>query len=195
MQTILLNSLRYLPTILFLVSLYTANMLLVSDSSTNRENYSGSKLSVDDLWWEDEFVSLKEKQEWCKQRLQCRTLAEAAFFEAGVLNDAGVISVMSVVMNRVDSQHPIFANQNTIVDVVHKPMQFSYRNGKQGELHIPSKRQRERMWVLAYDKMNGLIEDNTNKSLYYYADYVTTPKFAREYEYTITYSPHNFYKH
>lgn len=51
------------------------------------------------------------------------------------------------------------------------------------------------MWVLSYDVLNGLIEDNTNKSLYYYADYVNTPTFAREYEYTITYSQHNFYKH
>ena len=194
MQT-LLNSLRYLPTMLFLVSLYTANMLLVGDSATNRENYSGSKLSVDDLWWEDEFVSLKEKRDWCKKRFQCRTLAEAGFFESGIQNDAGVISVMSVIYNRIESDHPIFVNQKTVSDVVYKHKQFSYRNGKRGELWIPSKRQRERMWVLAYDKMNGLIEDNTTGSLYYYATYIKKPRFAEEYKYTITYAEHDFYKH
>lgn len=195
MQLILINSLRYLPTLLFLVTLYVGNTLLNTYNTTNKGYYISTPLTKDDLLWDKDFVSLKEKQEWCKQRLQCRTLAEVGFFEAGIQTDSGVISVMSVVMNRVESEHPIFANQNTIVDVVHKPMQFSYRNGKQGELHIPSKRQRERMWVLAYDKMNGLVEDNTDGSLYYYADYVSPPKFALAYEYTITYSPHNFYKH
>ena len=191
----LLNSLRYIPTILFLVSLYVGNMILNTYNITNKGYYISAPLTKDDLLWDKDFVSLKEKQEWCKKRFQCRTLAEAGFFESGVQNDAGVISVMSVIYNRIESDHPIFVNQKTVSDVVYKHKQFSYRNGKRGELWIPSKRQRERMWVLAYDKMNGLIEDNTNGSLYYYARYIKKPRFAEEYKYTITYAEHDFYKH
>lgn len=200
----LINSLRWLPTIIFVVLMVLSNYAITYIMiDRNIQSLNNEQMRIDDTHIEkisldklfNSFKSPEYKIDWCDKRYSCRVLAESGYYEARGENDAGVLAVMSVVINRVESEHPIFANQNTIPAVVYKDKQFSYRNGKSGELPMPSRRQKERMYVLAYDKMNGLVEDVTDGSLYYYADYIKTPRFAQVYEYTVSYGTHSFYRH
>lgn len=190
----LLNSLRYIPTILFLVALYTANMLLVNDNITKRENYSESKLSVDDLWWEDEFVSLKEKKDWCKKHYNCKLLAEVGYYEARNQHDMGAIAVMYVAINRAKSNHPIFKQQSTLKEVVYKKHQFSYLWDGSVKKGMSDKKQVDRMMVLGYDVLNGLVDSPVEDSLYYHTTQVQ-PNWSQHYAYTVTVGDHKFYKH
>lgn len=193
MQT-LLNSLRYLPTILFLVSLYVGNMLLNTYNTTNKGYYISAPLTKDDLVWDKDFVSLKEKREWCKKRYNCKLLAEVGYYEARNQHDMGVIAVMYVAINRAKSNHPIFKQQSTLKDVIYKKNQFSYLWDGSTKKGMNDKKQVDRMLVLGYDVLNGLVDSPVEDSLYYHTTQVK-PNWSQHYAYTMTVGDHKFYKH
>lgn len=103
----------------------------------------------------------------------------------------GVVATMYVVMNRVRSEG-VFRNQNDINSVVYKKHQFSYVLDGSRSRPVNYK-QMERMYVLAYDVMHKNVQDVTNESLYYHANYVN-PKWKNHYEYTVSIGGHIFYK-
>lgn len=135
--------------------------------------------------------TLALKREWCSLVEACRVLAEVGYYEARGQSDMGAIATMFVVMNRVDSGG-IFRNQKDIQAVVYKKYQFSYLlDGSMGK--AIDYKQLDRMLVLAYDVLHRNVEDVTNGSRYYHADYVA-PKWAEHYEYVVTIGNHIFYK-
>lgn len=135
--------------------------------------------------------TITPKRDWCSRVASCRTLAEVGYYEARSESDMGAIATMYVVMNRVDSGG-IFRNQKDIKTVVHKKHQFSYL--LDGSMDKPvDYKQLERMYVLAYDVMHGNVDDVTNGSLYYHADYVN-PRWSSYYGYVVTIGNHIFYK-
>ncbi len=196
----LINSLRWLPTIIFVVLMVLSNYAITYIMiDRNIQSLNNEQMRIDDTHIEkisldklfNSFKSPEYKIDWCDKRYSCRTLAEVGYYEARGQSDMGAVATMQVVMNRVESRG-IFRNQNDVKTVVNKKHQFSFK--LDGSMKKPvNYKQMDRMYVLAYDVLHRDIEDVTNGSLYYHASYVS-PRWNKHYNYVTTIGDHIFYK-
>lgn len=189
----LINSLRYLPTFLLVIILFIGNNTLTTSVAAKKEKYiTSTELIVDE--GDTGFISLEDKRKWCKKSYNCKLLTEVAYYESRNQHDMGVIAVMFVVINRSHSTHTIFKQQGTLKDVVYKKHQFSYLWDGSVEKGMRDKRQVDRIMVLGYDVLNGLVDSPVGDSLYYHTLSVR-PNWSNQYAYTVTVGDHKFYKH
>jgi len=95
-------------------------------------------------------------------------MVEAIHFEANGESAKGKQLVANVIMNRVDRiQH-----QNTVCDVVHSRHQFSYEKGLQVDLSKkPDLESFKETIEIAYDAVQGNLEDITGGADHYYNPY------------------------
>lgn len=132
----------------------------------------------------------KEKVEWCKKDKDCTILAEAAYYEARGEDSIGVVAVMYTILNRVNKENRW---PNTIEGVVYQNKQFSYTHDGSLNRGMSNTKQVQRMYILAYDVMNGLIESPVGSSDHYHAAHVK-PYWAKHLNYTYHVGNHIFYK-
>lgn len=138
--------------------------------------------------------TLAEKRELCTKNKDCMLLVEAGYFETRGEVDMGVIGIMQVILNRVDSNHPIFVNQKSIKEVLYKPSQFSYTHEQYLKGGMRDKEQVKRLKVVAWDVLQDEYEDLTNGSLYYH-ELTYSPHWSKVYAYQMHIDRHVFYKH
>lgn len=123
-------------------------------------------------------------------------LALNVYHEARSEDMMGKYAVALVVMNRVE--HDRFPD--TVCDVVTQRRsqrlhrcQFSwYCDGKSDRPR--NQRAWEEAQMIAQDVLDGTVDDITNGSLFYHADYVS-PHWAEEFTHTVTYGTHLFYSY
>lgn len=184
-----INSLLIIPSAIFITSVIGANSYL------NNQRPMKEKLFIQTP---TEFVfeekSLEEKQKLCSKTPDCMLLVEAGYFESRGEVDMGVIGIMQVILNRVESDHPIFTNQTSIKDVIYKPAQFSYTHEEYLKIGMLDTAQVKRLKVVAWDVYNKEYEDLTHGSLYYH-EISYSPHWSKVYEYQLTIDRHAFYSH
>ena len=93
---------------------------------------------------EEHQKTLDEKAAWCKKDKDCTTLAEAAYYEARGESDAGVVSVLHTILNRVAHK----AWPDSVQGVVYKPKHFSYTHDGSMKQGMNDKKQVARMNIL-----------------------------------------------
>lgn len=176
-------------TVVVLLSTVLAIFLINKDKQEVNINKKVSVSHSEPSYYNINTLALK--RQWCSLVEPCRVLAEVGYYESRGESDMGVVAVMQVVMNRVDSGG-VFRNQNDIKSVVYKKHQFSYL--LDGSMNNPMDyKQMDRMLVLAYDVMHRNVEDVTRGSTHYHANYVT-PRWNKHYKYVTTIGNHIFYK-
>lgn len=134
--------------------------------------------------------TMLSKQLWCKSNSSCRVLAEAGYYEARSEDSLGVIAVMHTILNRVNKENRW---PNTVEGVVYQSKQFSYTWDGSLDKGMVNKKQVERMYVLAYDVLNRLIESPVGSSDHYHAVNVN-PYWAKHLNYTYHVGNHIFYE-
>ena len=135
-------------------------------------------------------LTLKDKQSWCKKDKDCTTLAEAGYYEARGESDAGVVSVLHTILNRVNKEGRW---PNTIKEVVYQNKQFSYTHDGSMKHGMNDKKQVDRMLVLAYDVLHGLIDSPVGGSTHYHSTNVN-PYWVSDVEYIANVDNHKFYR-
>lgn len=133
--------------------------------------------------------TLDEKAAWCKLSTSCTTLAEAAYYEARGETDAGVVSVLHTILNRVT--HKTWPD--TIKGVVYQNRQFSYTWDGSLKRGMNNTYQVDRMNVLAYDALHGLIDSPAGESTHYHSTKVN-PYWVSDVNYISDVGNHKFYK-
>lgn len=131
----------------------------------------------------------------CEENTSCRVLAEAAYYEARGERSLGLISVMKVILNRVEDGGRMWPN--SVKSVVYQPKQFSYtHDGSLSRSDMYSERNREqyeRIMYYAYDVYTGKYSSPVGDSVYYHADYVT-PYWSNEYKFVTQIGAHKYYE-
>lgn len=133
--------------------------------------------------------TLKDKQSWCKKDKDCTTLAEAGYYEARGESDIGVVSVLHTILNRVAHK----AWPDSVQGVVYKPKHFSYTHDGSMKQGMNNKKQVERMNVLAYDVLQGLVDSPVGESTHYHSTKVN-PYWVSDVNYIANVGNHKFYK-
>ena len=133
---------------------------------------------------------IEEKVAWCKQDKDCTILAEAAYYEARGEDDRGVVSVMYAILNRVNKEGRW---PNTIKEVVYQHKQFSYTWDGSLKRGMNNTYQVDRMLVLAYDVLHGLIDSPVGSSDHYHTVHVN-PSWSKHINYTYHVGNHKFYR-
>lgn len=131
----------------------------------------------------------KKKVEWCKNDKDCTILAEAAYYEARGESDVGVVSVLHTILNRVAHK----AWPDSVQGVVYKPKHFSYTHDGSMKQGMNNKIQVERISILAYDVLHGLIESPLVGVTHYHAINVN-PYWVHDVEYVAHIGNHIFYR-
>lgn len=131
----------------------------------------------------------EEKVMWCKQDKDCSVLLEAAYYEARGEDDRGVVSVMYTILNRVAHK----AWPDSVQGVVYKPKHFSYLTDGSVQRGMKDREQVERLSVLAYDVLHGLIESPIGDVTHYHSVNVN-PYWVKDVEYVAHVGGHVFYK-
>ena len=134
--------------------------------------------------------TLKDKQNWCNKNKDCTILSEAAYYEARGETDAGVVAVMHTILNRVNKEGRW---PNTIKEVVYQNKQFSYTWDGSLKKGMNDKKQVDRMLIVAYDVLNGLIDSPVGSSDHYHTVYVN-PSWSKHLNYTYHVGNHKFYR-
>lgn len=134
--------------------------------------------------------TLKDKQAWCKEDKQCTILSQAAYYEARGESDSGVVAVMHTILNRVNKEGRW---PNTIKEVVYQNKQFSYTWDGSLKRGMNNTYQVDRMLVLAYDVLHGLIDSPVGSSDHYHTVYVN-PSWSKHLNYTYHVGNHIFYE-
>lgn len=133
----------------------------------------------------------KQEELSCRQSKECSKMAEAAYYEARGEGWDGMKAVANVIKNRVES--PKF--KNTVVDVVHRPWQFSYvyelDNKEPRDL-----RSYKKALVISHRVLTGKVEDNTMGATHYLAPkkLKKLPRWANEFERTVAINNHVFFR-
>ena len=133
--------------------------------------------------------TLKDKQSWCKRDKDCTILAEAAFYEARGETDAGVVSVLHTILNRVAHK----AWPDTVKGVVYQNKQFSYTWDGSLKRGMNNTYQVDRINVLAYDVLHGLVDSPVGGSTHYHSTKVN-PYWVSDVSYVADVGNHRFYK-
>lgn len=138
----------------------------------------------------DHHKTLDEKVSWCKKDKDCTILAEAGYYEARGENDIGVVSVLHTILNRVNKEGRW---PNTIKEVVYQSKQFSYTWDGSLKKGMNDTYQVDRMLVVAYDVLHGLIGSPVGSSDHYHTVYVN-PSWSKHLNYTYHVGNHIFYE-
>jgi len=133
--------------------------------------------------------TLKDKQAWCEKDKDCTILTEAAYYEARGESDIGVVSVLHTILNRVAHQ----SWPDSIQGVVYKPKHFSYTWDGSLKRGMNDKKQVERMSILAYDVLHGLVESPVGNSTHYHTNKVN-PYWVSDVNYIADVGNHRFYR-
>ena len=133
--------------------------------------------------------TLKDKQSWCKKDKDCTTLAEAGYYEARGESDIGVVSVLHTILNRVAHK----SWPDSVQGVVYKPKHFSYTHDGSMRYGMNDTKQVDRMLVLSYDVLHGLIDSPVGSSTHYHSTKVN-PYWAGDVEYIANVGNHKFYR-
>ena len=131
----------------------------------------------------------KEKVMWCKKDKGCTTLTEAGYYESRGESDTGVVSVLHTILNRVAHK----AWPNTIKEVVYQNKQFSYTWDGSLKRGMSNTYQVDRMHVLAYDVLHGLVGSPIGNSTHYHTTKVN-PYWVSDVSYVANVGNHIFYK-
>lgn len=131
----------------------------------------------------------KKKVEWCSNNNDCTVLREASYYEARGESDIGVVSVMHTILNRVEHKNW----PNTVHGVVHKYKHFSYLTDGSVDQGMKDNEQVERLSVLAYDVLHGLIESPIGGVTHYHSINVT-PYWVSDVDYVAHVGNHIFYR-
>lgn len=105
---------------------------------------------------------------------QIRCLADNIYFESLIEPVAGQIAVANVTMNRVKSEW----FPNTVCEVVWQNKQFSWTHDGKSDIPLVGKQYND-IYKLAQMVYTGQIEDITEGSTFYHADYVS-PAWAKK---------------
>lgn len=132
---------------------------------------------------------IEEKVMWCKKDKDCTILAEAAYYEARGESDIGIVSVLHTILNRVAHK----AWPDSVQGVVYKPKHFSYTHDGSMKQGMKDKKQVERIRVLAYDVLHGLIESPLGGVTHYHT-VTSNPYWVHDVEYVAHVGSHIFYK-
>lgn len=131
----------------------------------------------------------------CIRSPRCSKLSEVGYFEARGESDLGVIAVFSVVLNR--KNNPRW--EDTIIDVVNSPHQFSYLTDGSLEKAPYNVGQWARMYWLAYNFLHSpenlhlTIPPHFSTLTHYHSTRVH-PRWAKHYKYVATIGSHKFYE-
>lgn len=134
-------------------------------------------------------TTLKDKQAWCKKDKDCTILAEAAYYEARGESDAGIVSVLHTILNRVAHQ----SWPDSVRGVIYQNKQFSYTHDGSMKQGMNNKKQVARMNVLAYDVLHGLVKSPVGNSTHYHSTNVN-PYWVADMEYVADVGNHVFYR-
>jgi spore germination cell wall hydrolase CwlJ-like protein len=120
------------------------------------------------------------------QELEC--LAKNIYYEANIEDKIGKYAVGHITLNRLKTGYW----GNTICAVVHAKDQFSWTRIK--KLNKPDARGYLEAQSIAWDIIHGHRVASLDKSLYYHADYIKSPKWATDEEKITQIGRHIFYK-
>lgn len=134
-------------------------------------------------------TTLKDKQDWCERDKDCTILSEAAYYEARGESDAGVVSVLHTILNRVAHN----SWPDSVQGVVYKPKHFSYTHDGSMKQGMNDQKQFARMNVLAYDVLHGLVDSPVGNSTHYHTTKVN-PYWVSDVNYIANVGNHRFYR-
>lgn len=131
----------------------------------------------------------KQAQAATKFEEQLICMAQNVYFESRSETMEGMVAVAFVTLNRVEHrQWP-----NSVCGVVYQPSQFSWTN----QIDVANARLNSKAWnnavYVARQVMNGHFEDPTNGATFYHADYIRTPRWARQMQVSTVIGAHVFY--
>lgn len=132
-----------------------------------------------------EIVKTDVRIKYTPKDIDC--LTKNIYYEAGVEGPTGKYAVANVTVNRVKSGKW----GNDVCKVVYSKKQFSWTNQK--KLPKPNKT----MWAeskrIAVEVLEGTRVLGLEDSLFYHADYINLPKWAKPEEHVLTIGRHIFY--
>lgn len=114
-------------------------------------------------------------------------LARNVYYEAGVENAIGRYAVAHVTLNRLKQGKW----GNDICKVVYSPKQFSWTLKK--KLPKPNPAVWRECMTIATNTLNGTRVSGLDRSLFYHADYIATPKWADQQKSVTQIGRHIFY--
>lgn len=114
-------------------------------------------------------------------------LTKNIYYEAGVESRTGKYAVGHVTMNRLKSGKW----GNNVCQVVYAKKQFSWTLNK--KLPKPNKALWNESREIAIDVLNGSGVKGLDRSMFYHADYIKTPKWASNKHYVGQIGQHKFY--
>jgi spore germination cell wall hydrolase CwlJ-like protein len=136
--------------------------------------------------------------EKCLASTQCRTLAEAVFFEARGESEKGKFAVAFTVMNRRNSVHWPDTVKQVVYQKINDHCQYSYVCIVENKQRILQNH--VKMWMkcldVAYKVYNNKVDDFTKGSDHYFnpRKVKNFPKFAIVYKHTEDIGNHKFYR-
>lgn len=133
----------------------------------------------------------KQEELSCRQSKECSTMSIAVYHEARGEGWDGMKAVANVIKNRVESSK----FKNTVVDVVHRPWQFSYVHELDNK-EPRDLRSYKKALVISHRVLTGKVEDNTMGSTHYLAPkkLKKLPRWANEFERTVAINNHVFFR-
>ena len=114
----------------------------------------------------------------------CKSIAQAVYFEARGEGHQGMVAVANVIKNRT-KERKLSASQ-----VVAQKGQFSYRT--RGSLAMPDKKSYAAACSVAHKVMSGAIGDNTHGATYFRT--VSSGTWGRQFKQTTRIGSHAFFK-
>lgn len=133
----------------------------------------------------DDIIHTRETVKYTEQDIDC--LTKNIYYEAGVEDRAGKYAVAHVTVNRLKTGYW----GNSICKVVYAKSQFSWTLNK--KLPKPHKTLWAESREIAEAVLNGHRVRGLNRSLFYHADYIKTPKWADANERITQIGQHIFY--
>lgn len=133
----------------------------------------------------------KQEELSCRQSKECSTMSIAVYHEARGEGWDGMKAVANVIKNRVESSK----FRNTVVDVVHRPWQFSYVHELDNK-EPRDLRSYKKALIISHRVLTGKVEDNTMGSTHYLAPkkLKKLPRWANEFERTVAINNHVFFR-
>lgn len=130
-------------------------------------------------------VDTNERIKYTPQDVEC--LTKNIYYEAGVENKQGKYAVANVTVNRLKSGQW----GNNVCKVVYAKKQFSWTLQKKLPKPHP------KLWAeskeVAVEVLNGTRVKGLDRSMFYHADYIKTPKWADRNHYVGQIGQHKFY--
>lgn len=133
----------------------------------------------------EQIINTRTTVKYSKKDLDCMT--KNIYYEAGVEDDVGKYAIAQVTLNRVKSGYW----GSDVCKVVYAKHQFSWT--KKRKLHKPDSEMLARCREIARAAFEGKRVRGLDKSLFYHADYIKTPKWVDHKERVTQIGQHIFY--